>query len=43
MAGSLVAVAREIRKYKLDLVAIQEVRWNSDTQLVISYRNGNKN
>jgi hypothetical protein len=28
MAGSLRVVAEEISKYKLDLVAVQEVRWN---------------
>jgi exonuclease III len=27
-AGSLMAVAREISKYKLDLVEVQEVRWD---------------
>jgi exonuclease III len=27
-AGSLRAVAEEISKYKLDLVGVQEVRWN---------------
>jgi hypothetical protein len=27
-AGSLMAVAEEISKYKLDLVGVQEVRWN---------------
>jgi hypothetical protein len=26
-AGSLVAVSRELSKFKLDLVAVQEVRW----------------
>jgi len=26
-AGSLTAVARELEKYKLDLVGMQEVRW----------------
>jgi hypothetical protein len=29
-AGSLRAVAEEISKYKLDLVALQEVRWDGD-------------
>jgi hypothetical protein len=43
MAGSLAAVGREIRKYKLDLAGIQKVRWNRDTQLAVSYRNGNEN
>jgi hypothetical protein len=27
-AGSLMTVAKEISKYKLDLVGIQEVRWD---------------
>jgi exonuclease III len=27
-SGSLKTVARELGKYKLDLVGIQEVRWN---------------
>ena len=27
-AGSLNAVARELTRYKLDLVGVQEVRWN---------------
>jgi hypothetical protein len=26
-AGSLKTVARELRKYRLDLVGVQEVRW----------------
>jgi hypothetical protein len=26
-AGSLMAVSRELSKYKLDLVGVQEVRW----------------
>jgi exonuclease III len=29
-AGSLRAVAEEISKYKLDLVGVQEVRWNGN-------------
>jgi exonuclease III len=28
MAGSLTAAAREIARYKLDLVGVQEVRWD---------------
>jgi hypothetical protein len=28
MAGSLRAIAEEISKYKLDLVGVQEVRWD---------------
>jgi hypothetical protein len=27
-AGSLTAIAREIAKYELDLVGVQEVRWD---------------
>jgi exonuclease III len=27
-AGSLLTVAKEISKYKLDLVGVQEVRWD---------------
>jgi exonuclease III len=27
-AGSLMTVAKEISKYKLDLVGVQEVRWD---------------
>jgi len=27
--GSLTAVARELARYKLDLVGVQEVRWNN--------------
>jgi exonuclease III len=29
-SGSLKTVARELGKYKLDLVGVQEVRWNKD-------------
>jgi exonuclease III len=29
-AGSLRVVAEEISKYKLDLVGVQEVRWDGD-------------
>jgi hypothetical protein len=29
-AGSLRAVAEEISKYKLDLVGVEDVRWNGD-------------
>jgi hypothetical protein len=29
-AGSVRAVAEEISKYKLDLVGVQEVRWDGD-------------
>jgi exonuclease III len=29
-AGSLMAVARELTRYKLDLVDMQEVRWDKE-------------
>ena len=29
-AGSLIAVARELARYKLDLVGVQEVRWDKE-------------
>jgi exonuclease III len=29
-SGSLKTVARELGKYKLDLVGVQEVRWDKD-------------
>ena len=28
-AGSLTAAARELARYKLDLVGVQEVRWDN--------------
>jgi hypothetical protein len=31
-AGSLMAVARELDRYKLDLVDVQEVRWDKGAQ-----------
>jgi exonuclease III len=37
-AGSLRVVAEEISKYELDLVGVQEVRWNGGgTELVNEY------
>jgi hypothetical protein len=47
-AGSLRAVAEEISKYKLDLVGVQEVRWNGDGnepagEYMFSYGKGNEN
>jgi len=30
MAGSLTAAARELVRYKLDLVGVQEVRWDEE-------------
>ena len=32
MAGSLTAAARELARYKLDLVGVQEVRWDKGAQ-----------
>jgi hypothetical protein len=29
-AGSLMAVARELARYKLNLVVVQEVRWDQE-------------
>jgi exonuclease III len=29
-AGSLVTVSKEVSKYRLDLVGVQEVRWEGD-------------
>jgi exonuclease III len=29
-SGSLITVARELTKYKLDLVGVQEVRWDKE-------------
>jgi hypothetical protein len=29
-AGSLTEAARELARYKLDLVGVQEVRWNKE-------------
>jgi hypothetical protein len=29
-SGSLITVARELAKYKLDLVGVQEVRWDKE-------------
>jgi hypothetical protein len=31
-AGSLMAAARELARYKLDLVGVQEVRWDSKSR-----------
>jgi hypothetical protein len=37
-AGSLKTVARELGKYKLDLVGVQEVRWEKDgTEMAEDY------
>jgi hypothetical protein len=47
-AGSLRTVAEEVSKYKLDLVGVQEVRWDrggteSAGQYTFSYGKGNQN
>jgi exonuclease III len=47
-AGSLRAIAKEISKYKLDLVGIQEVRWNGGGnkpagEYTFFYGKGNEN
>jgi hypothetical protein len=47
-AGSIRAVAEEISKYKLDLVGVQEVRWDGSGteaagEYIFFYRKGNEN
>jgi hypothetical protein len=47
-AGSLRAVAEEISKYRLDLVGVQEVRWDGGCtepagEYAFFYRKGNEN
>ena len=43
-AGSLTAAARELAKYKLDLVGVQEVRWDGKSRVYnFSYGKGNEN
>jgi hypothetical protein len=42
-AGSLKAVAEEISKYKLDLVGVQEVRWDAAGEYTFFYGKGNEN
>ena len=46
--GSLTAVARELARYKLDLVSVQEVRWDKGGRVRAGssnffYAKGNKN
>jgi exonuclease III len=48
MAGSLMTVANEISKYKLDILGIQEVRWERDGtepagEYTFFYGKGNEN
>jgi hypothetical protein len=47
-AGSLMTFAREISKYKLDLVGVKEVRWDRGGtepagEYTFFYRKGNEN
>jgi hypothetical protein len=42
-AGSLMTVAKETSKYKLDLVGIQEVRWDRGGTEPAGERKGNEN
>jgi exonuclease III len=46
--GSLTAAAIELARYKLDLVGVQEVRWDKGSRVTAGeynffYRKGNKN
>jgi hypothetical protein len=46
--GSLMSVSRELSKYKLDFVGVQEVRWESNGnepvgEYTFFYRKGNEN
>jgi len=47
-SGSLTAAAKELARYKLDLVGVQEVRWDKGGTVravgyIFSYGKGNKN
>jgi hypothetical protein len=47
-SGSLTAIARELSRYKLDLVDVQEVRWDKRGTVragdyIFLYGEGNKN
>jgi exonuclease III len=47
-SGSLMTVARELAKYKLDLVGVQEVRWDKEgtvraTGYIFFYGKGQEN
>jgi exonuclease III len=47
-SGSLTTVARELAKYKLDLVGVQEVRWDKegtvrDGEYIFFYGKGQEN
>ena len=48
IAGSLAAAARELARYKLDLVGVQEVRWDKGGTVragdyIFCYGKGNEN
>jgi hypothetical protein len=36
-AGSLIAAARELARYKLDLVGVQEVRWDKGGKIKLLF------
>jgi hypothetical protein len=40
-AGSLMTVLRELSRYKLDIVGVQEVRWDSAGEYTFFYGKGN--
>jgi exonuclease III len=40
MAGLLMIVVKELSKYELDLVAVQEVRWDRDKHWGNTFRQG---
>jgi exonuclease III len=47
-AGSLITVSKELSKYRLDLVGVQEVRWEGGRtepagKYTFFYRKGNEN
>jgi exonuclease III len=47
-SGSLTTVARELAKYKLDLVGVQEVRWDKEQtvragEYIFFYSRGQEN
>jgi hypothetical protein len=47
-SGSLTAVARELARYKLDLVGVQKVRWDKGGTVragdyIFCYEKGNEN
>jgi len=39
-AGSIKAAARELARYKLDVVGVQEVRWDKRGHLVVDIEGG---